>query len=459
MLLDRTAGLAGDYLTRLATRRAGAITNYEDTVTRLGGGLPQQGTDALAVVEQLASVLGPATVASAGPRYFGLVVGGSLPAALCADWLVSAWDQTAYSRVSSPAGAAIEEVAERWVIEALGLPTTAAVGFVTGATAGNLVGLLAARHTLLARRGWAVEEDGLFNAPPVRVLVGEEVHPSVLSALRISGLGAARVERVPVDDQGAMRAESLEVMLAANVEPVVVCAQVGNVNSGSCDPIAQIVNLTHACDGWVHVDGAFGLWAAASPQYRGLVAGVERADSWATDAHKWLNVPYDCGLAIVAEPNATKAALHASTSYLTASDGREPGDRVLEMSRRARAVPVYAALRSLGREGLSKLVEDCCHHARRLAATMAAVEGVTVLNAVVLNQVLLRFIDDATTYRVIDQVQRGGEVWLGPTVWQGNAAARVSFSNWSTNEADVDRLSAVLTHSLAEVRAGTMKVD
>jgi glutamate/tyrosine decarboxylase-like PLP-dependent enzyme len=433
--MRRAAGLAEEHLATIRDRPVGADVTYEDVVAALDEPLPQQGEDDVAVLEHLVAKAGPGVVANPGPRYFGFVTGGALPAALGADWLTSAWDQNAFSRVSSPAAAAIEAVAERWVLEALDLPRTAAVGFATGATTSNFTCIAAARHALLDRAGWDVEEQGLAGAPPIRVIVGEHVHASLLVALRYAGLGAPTTI-VPADDQGAMVADEL----AVGDGPTLICAQAGEVGSGASDPLEAIAAAKG--DAWLHIDGAFGLWAAASPKHRHLVAGAERADSWAVDAHKWLNVPYDGGLAIVADPTALKAAMGVRASYLPDSEGREPLDHVPEMSRRARAIPVYAALRSLGRSGLAELVERNCALARRLAAAMDGVAE--VLNDVVLNQVLLRFDDDVTTQKVVEEVQRGGEAWLGGTVWHGRAAIRVSVSNWSTTEADVDRLAAAL---------------
>jgi glutamate/tyrosine decarboxylase-like PLP-dependent enzyme len=431
----RAAELAEEHLTTLRDRPVGADATYEDLVAALDEPLPEHGEDDAAVLEHLVTAAGPGVVANPGPRYFGFVTGGALPAALGADWLTSAWDQNAFSRVSSPGAAAIEAVAERWVLEALGLPRTAAVGFATGATTSNFTCIAAARHALLQRAGWDVEQQGLAGAPPIRVIVGEHVHASLLLALRYAGLGAPATI-VPADEQGAMRAGELEV----GDGPTLICAQAGEVGSGASDPLEAIAAAKG--DAWLHVDGAFGLWAAASPKHRHLVSGAEQADSWAVDAHKWLNVPYDGGLAIVADPTALKAAMGVRASYLPDSDGREPLDHVPEMSRRARAIPVYAALRSLGRAGLAELVERNCALARRLAAAMDGVAE--VLNDVVLNQVLLRFDDDATTQKVVEEIQRGGEAWLGGTVWHGRAAVRVSVSNWSTTEDDIDRLAAAL---------------
>ena len=448
--LRRAAALAEDHLDGLAGRGVGALTSYEDVLAALDEPLPEEGEDATSVVERLAQVLGPATVASPGPRYFGFVTGGALPAALGADWLASAWDQNGFTRTSSPAAAAVETAAERWVLEALGLPLDAGVGFTTGATMGNFTGIAAARHALLERAGWDVEADGLTGAPPIRVLVGDQVHASLLVALRYAGLGAGRAVRVAVDDQGAMRADALREALQDGEGPAIVCAQAGEVNTGAFDPLDAIADAAAEHGAWVHVDGAFGLWAAASPRLRSLVRGAERADSWAVDSHKWLNVPYDGGLAIVADREAVRGAMGVRASYLPEQDGREPFDYVPEMSRRARGVPVYAALRSLGQNGLAELVERCCALARRLAVAIEDVPEAEVLNEVVLNQVLVRFgDDDEVTRGVVAAVQRGGEAWLGGTVWRGQAAARVSVSNWSTTEDDIDRLAAALAAAAA----------
>jgi glutamate/tyrosine decarboxylase-like PLP-dependent enzyme len=436
-VMRRAAELAEEHLATLRDRPVRAAVSYEDVVAALDEPLPEQGEDDVAVLEHLVATAGPGVVANPGPRYFGFVTGGALPAALASDWLTSAWDQNSFSRVSSPAAAAIEAVTERWVLEALGLPSGGAVGFATGATTSNFTCIAAARHALLAREGWDVETQGLTGAPPIRVIVGEHVHASLLLALRYAGLGAPTTI-VPADDQGAMRADALDVADG----PTLVCAQAGEVGSGASDPLEAIAAAKGQA--WLHVDGAFGLWAAASPTLRHLVQGAELADSWAVDAHKWLNVPYDSGLAIVADPEALRAAMGVRASYLPDSEGREPLDHVPEMSRRARAIPVYAALRSLGRAGLAELVERSCALARRLADAMREVDGVEVLNDVVLNQVLLRFGDDAATQKVVEEVQRGGEAWLGGTVWHGRAAVRVSVSNWSTTEEDIDRLARAL---------------
>ena len=417
-----------------------------------GGRLPDDPEDPAAVLESLVAAADPGLVASAGPRYFGFVVGGSLPVALAADVLTGAWDQNGFSYVASPAASVIEEIAGDWVLDLLGLPPAASVGFTSGATAANIVGLAAARHAVLARVGWDVESRGLIGAPQIRIIVGDEIHASALNALRIVGLGTETVERVPVDSQGAMRADEAEAALAGTVGPTIVLAQAGNVNSGAFDPLDRIVAAAHAAGAWVHVDGAFGIWAAVSPALRPLVAGLADADSWATDAHKWLNVPYDCGIVAVADREAHHRSMRMSAAYLVPAPGHDldPCDWVPEGSRRARATPVYAVLRSLGRTGLRDLVERCCALARRMARRLEAEPGMTILNDVVLNQVLVRFTaegagsgpdeaSDVRTRAVIAAVQEDGTCWAGGTTWHGMAAMRISVSNWSTTEADIDR--------------------
>jgi glutamate/tyrosine decarboxylase-like PLP-dependent enzyme len=452
-VVRRTAELAADHLAALGELPVGGSIGYEDVVAALDEPLPEHGDDPVAVIERLAAIAGPATVASPGPRYFGFVTGGALPAALAADWLTSAWDQNTFTRVSSPAAAGIETVAERWVLEALRLPGEAAVGFTTSATMGNFTCLAAARGAVLAGAGWDVDADGMAGAPAIRVLVGEHVHASLLLALRYLGLGPGRAVRVPAA-AGAMRVDALDDALAGAEGPAIVCAQAGEVNTGASDPLGAIADAARTHGAWLHVDGAFGLWAAASPTLRHLVAGAERAHSWSLDCHKWLNVPYDCGLAIVADREALRAAMGVTASYLPGSQGREPIDTVPEMSRRARATPVYAALRQLGRQGLAELIERNCALARRLATALEALDGAAVLNEVVLNQVLVRFDDDdATTRAVVEAVQRSGEAWLGGTVWDERAAVRVSISNWSTTADDVDRLVVAFADALAAVRS------
>jgi glutamate/tyrosine decarboxylase-like PLP-dependent enzyme len=449
--LETAAAHATQFLRGLPERPVAARAGAEELWARLGGPLPEHPADPAEVVAQLAKLADDGLVATAGPRYFGFVVGGSLPAALAADWLAAAWDQNAGLFVLGPAAATVEDVAAGWLTELLGLPATASCGFVTGGLGANFGGLAAARNHVLARAGWDVERDGLLGAPPVEVVVGAERHVTIDVALRYLGLGSGRLRVVPADDQGRMDAAALGEVLAAVEGPTIVCAQAGNVNTGAFDPLAAICAAGHDHGAWVHVDGAFGLWAGASPALRHLVAGVEQADSWATDAHKWLNVPYDSGLVFVAHPQAHLAAFAKVASYLTPGQGgeRDPDGFVPEGSRRARGFPVWAALRSLGRSGVAELVERCCGHARRFADALAAADGVEVLNEVVLNQVLVRFADpggdhDGRTREVIRRVQADGTLWLGGTIWQGMAAMRISVSNWSTTTDDVDRSVAAI---------------
>jgi len=456
--LETAAAHAIQFLRGLPERAVAARAGAEELRTRLGGPLPEHPSDPAEVVAQLAKLADDGLVASAGPRYFGFVVGGSLPAALAADWLATAWDQNAGLFVLGPAAATVEDVAAGWLTELLGLPATATCGFVTGGLGANFGGLAAARNHVLARAGWDVERDGLVGAPPVEVVVGAERHVTIDVALRYLGLGSGRVRVVPADDQGRMEAAALPEVLAALKGPTIVCAQAGNVNSGAFDPLPAICAAGHDHGAWVHVDGAFGLWAGASPALRHLVAGVEQADSVATDAHKWLNVPYDSGLVFVAHPQAHLAAFAKVASYLTPAQGgeRDPDGFVPEASRRARGFPVWAALRSLGRSGVAELVERCCGHARRFADALAAADGVEVLNEVVLNQVLVRFPDPGgdhggRTREVIRRVQAGGTLWLGGTTWHGMAAMRISVSNWSTTDADVDRSVTAILQATEEV--------
>jgi glutamate/tyrosine decarboxylase-like PLP-dependent enzyme/dienelactone hydrolase len=427
-LLNCAQRLSRAYLAGVGERHAGG--SDPSGLRRL---LSDEGEDPVAVLEELAADADPGLVASAGPRYFGFVVGGSLPVALGADWLVSAWDQNAVVYSSSPAAAVAEEVAAGWALELLGLPAVASVGFVTGTQMANFSCLAAARGTLLREIGWDVEAQGLFGAPPIEVLVGDEVHVTVLRALRFLGLGQERVTRVAVDANGAVDPAALESALRTVDGPALVCAQAGNVNTGACDPLEPIADAAAAHGAWLHVDGAFGLWAAASPRFEHLVAGHARARSWATDAHKWLNVPYDCALAIVNHADALPEAMALSAAYIARSGRREPAEFVPEASRRARAIPVYAALRSLGRRGVAELVERCCAHAALMAALLRE-GGLEVLNEVVLNQVLV-----AGSPEHLARVQADGTCWLGGTSWRGHHALRVSFSSWSTTEDDVRR--------------------
>jgi glutamate/tyrosine decarboxylase-like PLP-dependent enzyme len=402
--------------------------------------LPDGPVEPAEVLRLLDCIGSPATVAMAGPRYFGFVIGGSLPAALAANWLAGAWDQCPGLFVASPVGTVLEEISLRWLLDVLKLPAGCAGSFVTGATVANFTALAAARHAVLERAGWDVEADGLFGAPPVTVIAGDEAHPALLKALGMLGMGRQRVVKVPVDGQGSMRAGEIPRITG----PAIVCMQAGNVNTGAFDPAAEICARAHEAGAWVHVDGAFGLWAAASPKLEHLVEGVAAADSWATDAHKWLNVPYDSGLAFVRDPQALRRAMAVTAAYLPQSAHREPSHFTPELSRRARGVEVWAALRSLGRSGLTDLIERNCGHARRFAEALSAA-GCQVLNDVVLNQVLVTFGDAARTTQVIEAVQRDGTCWCGPTVWQDHTAMRISVSSWATRDEEVERsIEAIL---------------
>ena len=438
--LRRAAELGLEYLAGLEERHVGPRADAASLVARLGGPVPERGMDATVVVEELALSVDPGLVASAGPRYFGFVIGGALPAAAATDWLATAWGQNAALHALSPAAAAAEEVAGRWMLDLLGLPADASFGLPTGAGLGNTVGLAAGRHAVLRRVGWDVEADGLYGAPPITVLIGEQAHATVLTALQYLGLGRERVTRIAVDDQGRMIVEDARAAVVAADGPLIVCVQAGNVNSGAFDPSGEIAEvLASHPNSWLHVDGAFGLWAAVPARLRHLVDGIERADSWSTDAHKWLNVGYDCGFVAVRDHEAHRAAMSATAPYLMRSEQRESWEWVLDSSRRARGFALYAAIRSLGREGVETLVERCCALARRIADRLGEAPGVEILNDVVLNQILVRFGDDDQTREVITRVQDEGTAWMGGTTWQGAAAMRISVSNWSTTEADADR--------------------
>jgi glutamate/tyrosine decarboxylase-like PLP-dependent enzyme len=450
-LLDPTvdelaAHAAARYLDGLADRPVAPPPEALARLSELGGPLPEHPSAPEDVVRLLDEVASPATMGSAGGRYFGFVIGSSLPAARAAASLVAAWDQNAGLVAPSPATAVIERIAGEWLLDVLGLPAASGVGFVTGATAGNMVALAAARHALLARQGWDVEEAGLFDAPPLTVVVGEEVHVSLLKALALLGFGRGRVVRVAVDEHGRLRPDRLPPLDDRSI----LCLQAGNVNTGASDPFSELVPAARAAGAWVHVDGAFGLWLAAAPRRAHLVEGVATADSWSSDGHKWLNVPYDSGFAICRDPQPMVAAMSASAAYLQTSDQPEPYQFTPEMSRRARGVEVWAALRSLGRSGVAELVERCCQLAARFAEGLAA-GGHEVLDEVMANQVLVSFGDDAHTRAVVAAVQADGTCWCGPTVWQGRAAMRISVSSWVTTEADIDRSVAAIVRVAAAV--------
>ncbi len=433
-LLTLAAERSIAYLADLDQRHVAPSSEALSRLKELDRPLPDEPTKPEIVVTILDDIGSPATVASAGGRYYGFVTGGSLPAALAANWLAGTWDQPADMVIASPIGAKLEEVAGRWLLEILALPAGAGVGFVTGATMANFAGLAAARHAILQKLGWDVESRGLFGAPEVAVVVSEEVHVSVLKALSMLGLGRDRVSRVPVDGQGRMRIEALPEL----TEATIICLQAGNVNTGAFDPAPYICAAAHQAGAWVHVDGAFGLWAAAAPTRAQLTHGVEEADSWAVDAHKWLNVPYDSGIVICRQEAHLRAAMSYSAAYLIMGDQREPGWYTPEMSRRARGIEIWAALLSLGRAGLADLIERSCRYAARFAEGLSAA-GYQILNDVTLNQVLVSFGDSATTQKVIAALQAEGTCWCGGTVWQGHTAMRISVSSWATTENDVEQ--------------------
>ena len=434
-LLTFAADCAHRYVESLIERRVAPDARAVADLSRFDVRLQDDSIDPRDVIRELDDGVTPATMAMAGPRFFGFVIGGSLPAALAADWLVSAWDQNTGLYNSTPGTSHIEDVALRWLLDVLRLPSESAGAFVTGTTVAHVTALAAARHAVLKRAGWNVEADGLFGAPPIQVVVSDEAHPTLLKALGVVGLGRKRIVRVPTDDQGRMRADALPPLSG----PAIVCVQVGNVNTGASDPVSALCDYAQQVGAWVHVDGAFGLWARVAPSRAYLAEGVERADSWATDGHKWLNVPYDSGIAFVRDAEALRASMAVTAEYLpTATNRRNPSDFTPELSRRARGIPVWAALRSLGRAGLTELVERNCRQARRFAAALADV-GCEVLNEVVLNQVLVSFGSPARTREVIAAIQRDGTMWAGETVWQGRTAMRISVCSWMTTDDDVEK--------------------
>jgi glutamate/tyrosine decarboxylase-like PLP-dependent enzyme len=440
-LLEDAARRSIAYLEGIDRRPVLPDPQAVDRLRQLDGPLPEGPTAPETTLAMLDEFCSPATMAIAGPRFFGFVIGGSLPVTLAANWLAGAWDQNSALYQVTPATALLEQIALRWLLGLFGLPPDCAGAFVTGATMANFSALAAARNAVLRRAGWNVEADGLLGAPTVTVVIGAEAHPTLIKSLGLLGLGRSRVIRVPVDSQGRMRAEAFPHLTG----PAIVCTQAGNVNTGSYDPIAEVCEVAHASGAWVHVDGAFGLWAAAVPALAHLTTGIDQADSWATDFHKWLNVPYDSGLALVRDADALRAAMAVTAEYLpTASPHRNPSDFTPELSRRARGVEVWAALHSLGRQGVIDLVQRTCAHARRLAEGLQSA-GYRVLNEVVLNQVLVAFGEAEQTQRVISGIQNDGTCWCGGTVWQGQTAMRISVSSWATTEHDVERtLEAIL---------------
>lgn len=442
-VLDDFAKRAKCYLSQAANNPVYPDASSINGLKELDTPLQQMPMDAMEVLRILDEAGSPATVKNTGGRYYGFVTGGSLPAAMYAKLLATVWDQNAALRVMSPVASALEDITGKWLLQILGLPASYGYGFVTGDTMANFTALAAARHTLLKNEGWDVEAKGLFHSPEITVIVGEEVHVSVLKALSMLGLGRDRVIRVPADSQGRILAGKIPEVTG----PAIVCLQAGNVNTGSFDPIEEICGGMRNRKVWVHVDGAFGLWAAASPQRKYIIAGMEKADSWATDAHKWLNVPYDSGLVFVRDKEALFSAMSATAAYLPEGTAREPLQYVPEMSRQARAIPVWAALKSLGIEGLAALIESNCRHAALFAEKLTEA-GFRVLNEVALNQVLVSFGDAATTQEVIRKVQEEGVCWCGGTVWQGHMAMRISVSCWATSDEDVKlSLASIIKHA------------
>jgi glutamate/tyrosine decarboxylase-like PLP-dependent enzyme len=444
-LLDETAGIAAAFYDTLEERPVYPRASVEELRAALGGPLPETPTDARTVIAELAAAADPGLVAEPSGRYFGFVIGGSVPAALAGDWLTTTWDQNAGLYVGGPSASVVEEVAGAWLIELLGLPAHASFGFVTGGQMAHFTALAAARHHVLKNAGWDVNRDGLTGAPRIRVVVGEKRHGTVDRALRMLGLGAP-TDVIPADSNGRILAEHLRL----TDEPTIVCAQAGEVNTGAFDPFPAIADARDSGpNAWLHVDGAFGLWASAVPSLRHLTHGAERADSWAVDAHKWLNVPYDNGIAFTAHPESHSGAFAARAAYLVFdAETRDQLDWNPEHSRRARGLTVYAAIRALGRSGVQEIVERCCAHARRFAEGLVDL-GAELLNDVELNQVLFRFPEDEQTGRVLRAVQEEGSSWMGGTAWDGRPAIRISVSNWQTSEADVERTLAVYAGQLA----------
>jgi glutamate/tyrosine decarboxylase-like PLP-dependent enzyme len=462
-VLRRAAVLAERHLAGIERRHVGARGTVAALRAALGGPLPDGGTPAVEVIEALAREAAPGLVATPGPRYFGFVTGGALPVTVAADWLTSAWDQNGALFVMSPAIAVLEDIVAAWIVEFLGLPSDSSVGFVTGAHMATFTCLAAARHEVLRRAGWNVEEDGLQRAPRLTMIVGDEVHVSVIGGARMLGFGASELVRVAVDGQGRMRADALASALARTTGPTIVCVQAGNVNTGASDPMRPIVEAAHQRGAWVHVDGAFGLWAAAVPELAAQVDGLADADSWTTDAHKWLNVPYDSGLAIVAHAAPHRAAMSLQASYLTrgGDEERVGMDWVPESSRRARVVPVYALFRALGRTGVQQMIRQTCALAAQLAERLRRQPDLSIVNEVVLNQVLVRTRtggsderDDERTRDLIRRVQEDGTCWAGGAVWQGRQVMRLSISNWSTTPADIDLSADAIARCARAATAG-----
>ena len=438
--LEQVASYSVEYLSSLKERRVGPSEEDLKLLSKLDLPLQDESIDAGEVIELLNEVGSITTVASNGGRYFGFVIGGSLPVSLAANWLAGAWDQNAGLFVATPISAYIEDICTKWLIELLPVAKESAAGFVTGVTTANFTAIAAARHAILQSQGWNVETQGLFGAPEIKVIVGEEVHGSMTKALSLAGLGNERVIKVPVDNQGRMKADSLPEM----DEKTILCLQAGNVNTGSFDPVKEIVPVAKEKGAWVHIDGAFGLWASVSSKYKYLAEGCELADSWATDGHKWLNVPYDSGIVLVKNPDDLRGAMSMQGAYLDQTGARIPYQYTPELSRKARGIEIWAALRSLGRKGVAELIERTCRHAKRFAEGLKSA-GYQILNDVIINQVLVSFGDAETTNKIISEIQRDGTCWCGGTVWQGKTAMRISVSSWATTDEDVEKsLEAII---------------
>jgi glutamate/tyrosine decarboxylase-like PLP-dependent enzyme len=447
-LLQETAQRAIRYVEGVDQRRVFPLADDLADLQRFDEALPEEPLDPQQVIQMLDEIGSPATVATTGPRYYGFVTGGILPAALAANWLMSAWDQNGVLRVLSPISARLEDLALDWMVDALGLEAGTGGGIVTGATMANFSGLAAARHYILERAGWDAEAKGLFGAPEVKVVVGQEVHVSLIQALGMLGLGRERVIVVPADEQGRMRADQLPAL----DEMTIVCIQAGNVNSGAFDPAEEICAAAHAAGAWVHVDGAFGLWAMVLPELAHLTRGLAQADSWSTDGHKWMNVSYDNGFVFCRYPQAMRAALAIGAVYLVEGAQREPGHYTPEQSRRARGVEIWAALKSLGRRGLQDLIRNDCQLAQRFAQGLRAA-GIEVLNEVVINQVFAAFGDDEITAKIIAAVQADGTMWAGPSHWHGRSGMRLSVSSWKTRAEDIDRSVEAIVRCTDSVRS------
>lgn len=439
-LLEKTKNISIEYLESLKNRRVYPDKETLNQLKMFTESLPEKPTSAEEVIEYLNKFGSPSAVASAGGRYFGFVIGGSVPASLAANWLAGTWDQNGGLSVTSPVNAAIEKVTSDWLVDLLPVAKEATAGFVTGVTMANFCGLAAARHSILKKLGWNVEADGLFNAPEIKVVIGEEAHGSLLKALNLVGFGYNRVIKVPVDDQGRIITDLIPEL----DDKTIVCLQAGNVNSGSFDPADKIIPLAKQKGAWIHVDGAFGLWAGVSDKYSFLTKGIEKADSWATDSHKWLNVPYDSGIVIVKDAENLRAAMSMTGDYLDQSGERVPYQYTPELSRKARAIEIWAAIKSLGRIGVADLIERTCSHASRFARGIKDA-GYQILNDVVINQVLVSFGSDEATKKVVEEIQKDGTCWMGLTNWRGKTAMRISVSSWATTEDDVEEsLEAII---------------